>query len=272
MVAAMLGIPVVDGFAKYLSADYSPLFIAWARYAVASGIVLPLAVLRFGRHIFPTENLKAHILRTTFLVGAMTLYFIAISTIPLAMAVGAFFVGPIVAVVLSVLLLGERMTTRKGISLGLGVLGAAVILRPGGTVEPGVILAFAAGCLFAFYLVSTRTASQNTDPVKTLAFQCVLGSLLLAPQAVVTAQVPAADTLILFAGLGLFSALCHLMSIAAFRWADASTLAPLVYLELVGAAAIGIFVFAEVPTLPTLAGVALIAAGGLVLMVKVPRA
>jgi hypothetical protein len=35
----------VDGLAKYLSGSYSPLFLAWARYAVASVIVLPMVAM-----------------------------------------------------------------------------------------------------------------------------------------------------------------------------------------------------------------------------------
>ena len=110
MMAAMLSIPVVDGIAKYLSAAYSPLFLGWARYAVAGLIVLPIAALRNGRNIFPAERRGSHLLRTLFLVVSMTLYFLALARIPLATAISAFFIGPIVAVVLSIFVLKERMT------------------------------------------------------------------------------------------------------------------------------------------------------------------
>ena len=64
----------------------------------------------------------------------------------------------------------------------------------------------------------------------------------------------------------MFSAVGHVLSIAAFRLSDASTLAPLVYVELIGAAVIGYFAFSEVPGLSTLVGAALIVAAGLILM------
>ena len=56
MTLAMLIIPLVDGLAKYLSAGYSPLFIGWARYAVACAIVLPVAAARARRTRFPAER------------------------------------------------------------------------------------------------------------------------------------------------------------------------------------------------------------------------
>lgn len=86
------------------------------------------------------------------------------------------------------------------------------------------------------------------------------------PQAIVTWEAPAAEDLIFFIGMGVFSVLGHGLSITAFRFADASTLAPLVYIELIGAALIGYLVFDEIPGLPTLIGAALIVAAGLILL------
>lgn len=266
MTAAMVSIPLVDGIAKYLTAAHSPLFVGWARYAVAGLIVLPIAFLRNGRHIFPTERRASHLLRTFFLVLSMTLYFLALARIPLATAISAFFIGPIVAVVLSIFVLKERMTWPKVASLTLGFIGAIIILRPGAALNPGILLAFGAGLCFALYLIATRWASQSSDPIKTLAFQCVIGTLLLTPQAIATWTTPQWSEFGFFLCLGLFSAFSHMMSIAAFRFAEASLLAPLVYLELIGAALIGYYAFGEIPDAYTIIGAGFIIAAGLILL------
>ncbi|HKV00013.1 MAG TPA: DMT family transporter [Vineibacter sp.] len=266
MIVAMLTIPLVDGLAKYLTAGYSPLFLSWARYVVACTIVLPVAVAYHGVRVLPTERRVAHALRTVFLVISMTLYFLAIARIPLATAVSAYFVGPIIAVVLAVPVLKERLTARKVLSLVLGFVGALVILRPGATIAPGLLMAFGAGLFFALYIIATRQAARDSDPLQTLVFQCVIGALLMTPQAVASWTTPAWSDLLFFLGLGVFSAVGHILSIIAFRLADASTLAPLVYVELIGAAAIGYLVFHEVPGPGTVIGAALIAAGGLILL------
>lgn len=266
MIVAMLTIPLVDGLAKYLTAAYSPLFLSWARYVVACAIVLPVAAVYHGTRVLPAERRVAHTLRTVFLVISMTLYFMAIARIPLATAVSAYFVGPIIAVVLSVPVLKERLTTRKVLSLVLGFVGALVILRPGATIESGLLLAFGAGLFFALYIIATRQAARDSDPLQTLVFQCAIGALLMTPQAVASWTTPAWSDLIFFVGLGVFSAAGHILSIIAFRLADASTLAPLVYIELIGAVAIGYLAFHEFPGPVTLIGAALIAAGGLILL------
>lgn len=266
MSLAMLSIPLVDGLAKYLSADYSPLFISWARYVVACVIVVPIIMLAKRGRIFPSERLGAHTLRTVFLVTSMSLYFMSIATIPLAMAVSAYFIAPIIAVVLSLLFLKELLTIRKLLSLVLGFGGAMVILRPTSDIELGILLAFGAGAFFAFYMIATRQASQQSDPFKTLAFQCVMGAVLLTPQGIWTWTTPALNDVVFFVGLGAFSVISHLLSIRAFGYADASTLAPLVYLELVATAAIGYIFFTEVPGLATIIGASFIVIGGLVLI------
>jgi drug/metabolite transporter (DMT)-like permease len=266
MTVAMLTIPSVDGIAKHLSADYSPLFIGFARYAVACVFVIPLAAAIHRRRLLPAEGLSSHLIRTVSLVAAMTLYFLSLARTPLATAASASFVGPIVAVALAVVLLRERLTVRKVISLLFAFAGSMAILRPGGAIDPGILLALAAGITFAFYLIATRRAAQQSDPVKTLAFQCVVGAFLLTPLAALFWSTPAVDDLMLFAGLGLFSAVSHLLSIAAFRFAEASTLAPLVYVELIGAALIGYFAFGETPNASTIIGATLIVSAGLILI------
>lgn len=266
MTVAMLAIPTVDGIAKHLSAGYSPLFISWARYLVACLAVVPVAAVLHRGRVLPSERLGSHALRTLFLVSSMSLYFLAIARIPLATAASTYFVAPVIAVALSVLLLKERLTWAKLTSLALGFAGSMVILQPGGGLDPGILLALGSGVLFALYLIATRRASQGSDPLKTLVFQCLLGALLLTPQAVLTFALPSWSDLPLFLALGVLSALCHFLTIAAFRLADASALAPLVYCELIGAALIGYLAFHEVPGAPTLIGAGLIVAAGLLLL------
>jgi drug/metabolite transporter (DMT)-like permease len=113
--------------------------------------------------------------------------------------------------------------------------------------EPGLLLAVTAGGFFAFYMIATRQASLESDPVKTLAFQCLVGIVLLTPQAVWTWSNPVVNEWWLFLLMGTLSAVCHFLSIVAFRYAQASILAPVVYLELLGGAVVGYLLFGDVP-------------------------
>jgi len=266
MTAAAFAFQVVDGLAKHLSTDYPPLFVGWARYAAASLIVLPYVAAFHGPRIFPAEHLGSHALRTLLLVTAMSLYFVAISKVALATAISAYFVAPVAAVMLSAFFLKERLTATKLVSVALGFIGALVIAQPGGGADPGILLAIASGLAYALYMIVTRRMALVSDPLKTLAFQCAVGSLLLTPQALIFWSMPLPRDLLAFAGLGLFSLIAHLLLIVAFRLAETWVLAPLVYVELIGAAVIGYLAFGEVPGPATIIGALLIIAAGLIML------
>ena len=266
MAAAMLLIPVVDATAKWLSASHSPWFLGWVRYAAASAFVLPVAAWIHKGAIFPKTHFLSHSLRTVFLVIAMTLYFLAIANVPLSTAVTAYFVGPVLAVGFAIAFLGERLTIVKAGSLVLGFAGAIIVLNPGRDIDIGVVLALGSGVFFALYLVTTRTAAQNQSALKTLAFQCALGSVLLAPQAFFYWSWPNWEELAFFVLMGLVSAVSHALAIAAFVRTEASTLAPLVYLELLSSVYLGWALFGERPTTSVWAGGCMIALAGLLLV------
>lgn len=271
MSASMLTIPMVDGIAKHLSATHSPLYISWARYVMACLVVLPFALRTHGRQFLPQAQLGTHLLRTALLVAGMTCYFLAIARVPMASAASAYFICPIIAMVLAVLLLGESLSIRKVASLVLGFAGTLIVLRPSAGIDPGLLLALASGGLIALYLITTRQASLQTDPIRTLAFQCLVGAALLTPQAVWSWTLPAWHELWIFLALGALSALSHILSITAFRHAEASLLAPLIYLELLGATLIGYFAFGEVPGTHVWIGAAgIVGAGALLISFRGP--
>lgn len=271
MSAAMLIIPAVDGLAKHLSAFYSPLMIGWCSFLAASVLVTPVAVRKHGLAIFPPEHRRLHLLRLAFLLLAATLYYLAVARIPLATAVSAYFIGPIVASVLAVAVLGEKFTPAKLISLGLGVAGALVILQPGGAApDPGLLLAFASGFAFACFQVTTRKIAGGAGPFQTLAFQYLVGLVLLAPQAALAWTTPEPEHLWLFAAMGTIGVATHILAVLAYRRAEASTLAPLSYLELLGSTAIGFLVFGDLPGGPVILGAALIVGAGMILLPRKP--
>lgn len=125
------------------------------------------------------------------------------------------------------------------------MLGTVIVLKPTGNFDGYALLALGAGCLFAVYLVITRRTSTQSEPIMSLVFQCLLGTLLLSPPAFFVAEMPTYELVPLLIGLGIFSLLGHFLTIVAFQKAEASTLAPLVYVELIGAAAIGYLVFSD---------------------------
>jgi drug/metabolite transporter (DMT)-like permease len=279
MATAMLIIPSSDAIAKYLSGAHSPAFLSWVRYVAALGFILPVVLLQRGRAPEPAHAPAsrgrywlAQIVRTAFLVAAMTLYFVAIARIPLADALGAYFIAPIVATLLAAIVLRERLDRRKLLAVLLGFVGAILVVRPGTETSADTLIALASGFCMACYLVLTRATAQDRPPAATLTIQLSLGILMLMPLALLQWTTPTREGLMLILLMGLVSTLSNLMTISAFRLAPVVTLSPLVYLELIGATALGFVLFGDLPSPATWAGIAVIVAAGLIVATARPEA
>ncbi|RXT21993.1 hypothetical protein B5U98_16255 [Bosea sp. Tri-39] len=275
MAVSMLIIPTSDAIAKYLSSTHSPVFLSWIRYVAALGFVLPVALLQRGRMTAMASASSgrywlSQILRTAFLVAAMTLYFVAIVRIPLADALGAYFIAPIAATLLASIALRERLDRRKLLAVALGFVGAILVVRPGTETSTGTLIALASGFCIACYLVLTRATAQDRPPVATLTIQLVLGIAMLMPFALLQWTTPTREGLLLILLMGLVSTLSNLMTISAFRLAQVQTLSPFVYLELIGATALGFIVFGDLPSPMTWAGIAVIVVAGLIVATASP--
>lgn len=271
MILAMILIPMVDSIAKYLSNDISPLLISWARYFAGALIIMPISLISERGRVLPRQGLASQVLRTVFLVTAMTLFFFAISKVPLASALGAYFVSPIFAALLSVWILKEKLHLGQMLAIGVGFIGALIILRPGSDIQIGLIYALGSGFFFACYMVATRKAAQSSPPLVTATFQYILGTILLTPLVWYSWDVVLLENVKWILLMGFISVVSHLLSINAFRFAQASTLSPLIYFELVSASILGVLIFNEFPDFITWTGIVIIVGSGLGLLKRQKR-
>ena len=76
----------------------------------------------------------------------------------------------------------------------------------------------------------------------------------------------------LFVGIGLIAFVQQYLLVSAFRYGEASMIAPFEYTGLIFSAAIGYLFWAEIPTLSTWVGSIIIIASGLVIMTRDKKA
>jgi drug/metabolite transporter (DMT)-like permease len=272
LIVAMMLTPAVDGVAKTLSADYSPMTIAFVRYLAAGLIALAIA-RGLGRRIeVPRGDRAGQLVRTALIMGAMTALITALGMVPMAKAVGGFLIAPIVSGLLGILVWREPPTSTRLAGSAISCLGAAILLRPEAGLELGSVFALLGGALLGTYLAATRGASGQTDPLSTLAVQSLLGSALLAPFALSGGLPEATPALFLgAAALGTISAICHFLTVAAYQRAEATVLAPFLYFNLVTAMAVGFVFFGETLSFASVVGLLSIALGGLITLADPAR-
>jgi drug/metabolite transporter (DMT)-like permease len=262
--------PAVDGVAKSLAAEHSPMTIAFLRY-LSAGLIAVALGRGMGRRIeIPAGDRLGMAMRTVLIMGAMTSLIAALGLVPMAKAVGGFLIAPIVSGLLGVIVWGERLTAPRLAGSALAVMGAAVLMRPEAGIEAGSLFALFGGALLGTYLAATRGAPTRSDPLSTLAVQCLLGAAMIAPFALADGLPRPSPQLLLSAlALGGVSAICHLLTVAAYQRAEATVLAPFLYFNMITAMAAGYFWFGETLTLTSLLGLGAIAAGGLVTLARI---
>jgi drug/metabolite transporter (DMT)-like permease len=269
LILAMLLTPAVDGVAKTLSAEHSPMMIAFVRY-FSAGLIALLVAKGTGRRIVVAQGDRVgQLVRTALIMGAMTALIAALGMVPMAKAVGGFLIAPIVSGLLGILVWREPPTATRLMGSAVSFMGAAILLRPEAGLEPGCIFALLGGALLGTYLAATRGSKSQTDALSTLAVQSLLGAGLLAPFALAGGLPALTPALLLGAlALGAISAICHFLTVAAYQRADATLLAPFLYFNLLTAMAVGYFFFGETLAWTSIVGLLAIAAGGLITLMN----
>jgi drug/metabolite transporter (DMT)-like permease len=272
LILAMLLTPAVDGVAKTLSADHTPMMIAFLRYLCAGLIATAIATASGRRIAVPRQDRLGQVVRTALIMGAMVSLITALGMVPMAKAVGGFLIAPIVSGLLGILVWKEDPTPFRLGGSAVSFLGAAVLLRPEAGIELGALFSLLGGALLGTYLAATRGATTRTDALSTLAVQSLLGALLISPFAL-AGGLPAFSPALLWSALALggVSAICHFLTVAAYQRAEASVLAPFLYFNLLTAMAVGFFWFGEQLSAASLAGLLAIALGGLLTLVPEER-
>lgn len=244
MALGMVLLPVGDAIAKHLSAVtlYSGAALAWSRFVVGALLVVPVAWSQGAFRGLGLGFVGRQTLRGCLIATGITCMIVALETVPLADAYGLFFIGPALAALLGVVLLGERTGWADWAAIGLGFLGVILVVDPSGEFRPGMFWALGGGMAFGGFLVATRWASGTAPPMAQLAGQLVAGLVLLAPLGLPGFLDHRLDGFGWILAMGVSSATANLFQILAFRHAGAAYLAPIVYVQIVSATAISVWI------------------------------
>jgi drug/metabolite transporter (DMT)-like permease len=132
--------------------------------------------------------------------------------------------------------------------------------------EAGTLYALGAGCCYGGYLTATRWTAATAPPVMALFSQLMVGTALLAPAGLPELARFGVVEPALLCLLALPSMVANLLAILAYRFSRASALAPLVYVQILSATAIGYWVFADLPDAVAATGLGLIMGSGLLML------
>jgi drug/metabolite transporter (DMT)-like permease len=192
---------------------------------------------------------------------------------PLADALAIVFVEPFILLVLGHLIFGDHIGPRRIIASVVGFIGAMFVIQPSITAFGTVALyPLMTAFTFAAYMLVTRAMSERVSPVTQQLHTSIAGSLICLPLMVLAdgSALPHLDPVwpqglawVWLLGVGFWAAASHMCMTFALKFAPASSLAPIHYLEIIMAVGLGYAVFGDFPTALTWVGIAIISASGL---------
>lgn len=166
MAAAMVGWTVIERVGGSVLHSVPALELIWFRYLVHLSFML--LVLSPGRPaaLLRTQYPVRQVGRSLLMLAMPLCWILAAARLPLPDVMAIFWTTPVLAVVGAAMLLRERAAVSNVVLVGLGYLGAILVLHPGlprGRV--GILLAAGMSASFALYLIGTRWLRRESTPV-----------------------------------------------------------------------------------------------------------
>jgi len=267
IMAAVFWFSLLDTTIKWLTQSYAITQIVWFRYTVSFFLGLAYAWPSLGLRVFRSGRPWLQVSRGALLLCCTITAVIALRYLPLVDVMAVIFTSPLMTCALSVPLLGEKVGWRRWSAIAVGFGGVLIILRPGfAEIHWAVLAALGSAFFGALYNIITRKVAAHDAPKVSLLYVNMVGALLATPGLAFDWQAPVGWDWALFLLIGLLGGIGHLCLIHAFTHGPASTLAPFSYTQILWTTVLGYVVFAEVPSLWTFAGAAVLIASGLYLL------
>jgi drug/metabolite transporter (DMT)-like permease len=270
MLATMLCFITLDAIMKYALATYPLVQVTWGRFFFAS----ICAVLICGRQLpvfARTESPGIQAIRSVLLMTTTGLFNAGVWQIPLATATTIMFLSPILVTVLSIFLLSEHVGLRRWAGIGVGFLGALIVVNPfggeGAAINHGALFLIGASLTNALYQVTTRKLRFD-HPMTSLLFTAAAGAIVTSFILPWFWKSPDLVGWALFVASGIMGCLGHLCLIRAFHAAPASVVAPYSYSSLVWSTLFGFVIWGETLDGHMLLGASLIVAAGLYIFLR----
>jgi drug/metabolite transporter (DMT)-like permease len=227
-------------------------------------IMVPAMVPRSPLYALPTNRLGLHLMRGAALLGSSLLFISGLRFLPIAEASATAFVSPLFVTALSIIFLSESVGLRRWLATAVGLIGVLVILRPGSSAfHPAAFFPLASALCWALTLIMTRMLSGKERAITTMTYSSIAGFAILSALVPLVWITPTWHDIFFGVVIGLTSTAGQWIVVLAFRYADASVLAPFSYTQLLWVSILGFLVFGEVPGVWTVTGAAFIVASGL---------
>jgi len=243
--------------------------IFW-RQAMTLLVMIAFASATVGLAALKPVRFRAHVVRSVFGIVGMALVYGAVILLPLAEATTLNFTAPIWAVILSMLLLKEKIGRYRWSAVAIGFAGILIVTQPGGTpVDPrGIAVGLAAAFMVALISIQIQDLNKTEGSTSIVFWFCLLTTPVAALALPFVGKAHSPETWLLLGGIGLSGAAAQLLLTNSLRYGSAATVIVMDYTALLWATLYGWQVFDELPVPNTWIGAPLIILAGTIILVR----
>ena len=278
MLAFCLVAPMGDAVAKILGATVPLGILLLVRFGVQAGVLIPLIAATHRPWRMSGRVLRLTVLRTFLHIGGIAAMFTALKHLPLADAIAIAFVMPFLMLLLGHFFLKEEVGLRRIAACVTGFLGTLLVIQPSfANVGWPALWPLVVAITFALFMLVTRQIAKDTDPISLQAVSGVIATVILTPvlligdrlgQEALQLAMPAREDWMMLLAIGLLGTSAHLLMTWSLRYAPSTMLAPMQYLEIPFATAIGWMVFRDLPNGWAAVGICITLASGLYIVMR----
>ena len=229
-------------------------------------LILAPLILKAGTKILHTNNLKLHLTRAGFGMGAMYCFFYSIAHISLADSVLIKSTIPLIIPFVSLIWLKESLTGRVIVAGILGFIGVFLILEPNGETDWASLVALASSILAALAFVTVRKMSATEPPLRIVSYFAIFGLSISSIPLIWAWQTPTVIEYLMLLAIGLTTTIGQLCLTCGYQNAPASSVGIFTYTSVPFGTFLGWLFFEEILDINSLFGAILIVLAGLIIL------
>ncbi|MBN9280546.1 MAG: DMT family transporter [Hyphomicrobium sp.] len=243
---------------RFVGAELPTIEIVFLRALFTLLMTAPF-VFRPGKVAWRTNNLPLQLLRGSIGVASMWSWYYALANMPLADAGVLSFTTPIFITIGAALYFRETVGPVRSSAVVIGLIGAAVVLKPGfETISLAAVAAVGSSILWAMSLLIAKDLTRFDSPITISFYQPLMIAPIAGLAAIPVWVMPSGGAWLALVGMGAVAAIGNFCYVQALKMVDASLLMPADYVRLLWMVTWGYIFFSEVPGWSTWLGAALI--------------
>lgn len=270
MIAGLALYPLSDAFIKHLMGTYAVHQTTFLR-AITRLVPLLIATQFHGglRAVLATNHPQKHIARLAVNLGYTYAFMYAVSLSSLTVVYALSYTSPLFLLLLSAIMLRERVSRERWLAVGIGMVGVLIAMRPGnGVFEIASLLVLAGSFLGSLNKILMRRLAETEHSLAIAIYPNVVMILVTMPFLFSTWQAMPWTHWALFAIVGVLTAMGQYAIAQALRFAQASVLAPIDYSTFFWVVSLDFLWWDKTPEYHTMIGALIIVASNIYILLR----